>query len=121
MYVSSAGKTSPETGQHGLHLAKGGVSRVAGRSTLSLDEGSWENEGGNLAGGAPASRGHAYSVSEVEAFEGQVRSMETTLASDFAGGRIGQRYNTYEHRSRVLRQQQAKLDEMRGGLADGGQ
>ena len=121
MYGRSAGKAGPETAQHALHLPTGAVSRVAGRATASLDEDGWENEGGNLAGGSPASRSPPHSVSEVEAFEIQVRSMETTLASDFAGGRIGQRYNTYEHRSRVLRQQQAKLDEMRGGLSARGQ
>jgi hypothetical protein len=99
----------------------GAVACGAGQATLSLDKDGWENEGGNLVGVAPASGDSAHSVSEVEAFEAQVRSMEATLASDFAGGRIGKRYNTYEHRSRVLRQQQAKLDEMRGGLSAGGQ
>jgi hypothetical protein len=94
---------------------------VAGRATPALDEDGWENEGGHLAGGVPASRGPAHSVSEIETFEVQVRNMETTLASDFAGGRIGKRYNTYEHRSRVLRQQQAKLDEMCDGLSAGEQ
>ena len=40
----------------------------------------------------------------------QVRVLESTLASDFANGRVGMRYNSYAHRSRVLRQQKAKLD-----------
>jgi hypothetical protein len=39
--------------------------------------------------------------------------MESTLASDFADGRVGMRYNTYAHRSRVLRQQKAKLNVLR--------
>jgi len=108
MYASSVGKASPETGLQSLDLPKGAV-----------DEDGWENEGGNLAGVTPARRGRAHFVGEVEAFEVHVRSMESKLASDFAGGRMGKRYNTYEHRSRVLRQQQAKLDEMRAGLSAG--
>ena len=39
--------------------------------------------------------------------------MESTLVSDFANGRVGMRYNTYANRSRVLRQQKAKLDALR--------
>ena len=39
--------------------------------------------------------------------------MEISLAIDFANGRVGTRYNSYAHRSRVLRQQKAKLQAMR--------
>lgn len=34
------------------------------------------------------------------------------FAEDFAGGRIGARFNTFEHRSRILRQLAAKTNEM---------
>jgi len=34
------------------------------------------------------------------------------FAEDFAGGRIGTRFNTFEHRSRILRQLAAKISEM---------
>ena len=34
------------------------------------------------------------------------------FAEDFAGGRIGARFNTFEHRSRILRQLAAKISEM---------
>ena len=64
-------------------------------SARSLREESWENEGGHLAGAKPAIASSAIS------------------ASDFANGRVGTRYNSYAHRSRVLRQQKAKLKAMR--------
>lgn len=38
------------------------------------------------------------SASDVEAFEAQANAMESTLASDFADGRVGMRYHTYAHR-----------------------
>jgi hypothetical protein len=34
------------------------------------------------------------------------------FAEDFAGGRIGTRFNTFEHRSRILRQLAAKINGM---------
>jgi len=34
------------------------------------------------------------------------------FAEDFARGRIGTRFNTFEHRSRILRQLAAKINEM---------
>jgi len=34
------------------------------------------------------------------------------FAEDFAGGRIGARFNTFEHRSRILRQLAAKINGM---------
>jgi hypothetical protein len=58
----------------------------------------------------------ALSASDVETLEAQVRRMESKLASDFADGRVGTRYNTYAHRSRVLRQQKAKLEAVRAGV-----
>lgn len=76
----------------------------------SLREDCWENEGGHLAGARPAIASSTISASKVDALEAQVSDMECTLASDFANGRVGTRYNTYAHRSRVLRQQKMKLD-----------
>ena len=40
----------------------------------------------------------------------QVRRMSGTLSCDFANGRIGERHNTFEHRSRLLRQLTARRD-----------
>jgi len=37
-----------------------------------------------------------------------VRRMASALFDDFANGRVGTRSNTFEHRSRVLRQLAAK-------------
>jgi hypothetical protein len=37
-----------------------------------------------------------------------VRLMASTLFDDFANGRVGTRSNTFEHRSRVVRQLAAK-------------
>lgn len=75
-----------------------------------LREDNWENEGGHLASEGPRIASSAISASDVDALAEQVRVLESTLASDFANGRVGMRYNSYAHRSRVLRQQKAKLD-----------
>jgi hypothetical protein len=82
----------------------------------SLREDNWENEGGHLAGARSAIASSAVSAGDVEVLAAQVNVMESTLASDFANGRVGTRYNTYAHRSRVLRQQKAKLDALRASF-----
>jgi len=82
-------------------------------SARSLREESWENEGGHLAGAKPAIAYSAISASDVDPLQAQARAMEISLASDFANGRVGTRYSSYAHRSRVLRQQKAKLQAMR--------
>ena len=90
------------------------VSSAARRDAArSLREDNWENEGGHVASPSPAIASCVISANDVEALEAQVNAMESTLASDFAGGRVGMRYNTYAHRSRVLRQQKAKLNVLR--------
>ncbi len=100
-----------------FYLAMIRVSSAARRDAArSLREDNWGNEGGHLARLSQAVVSDAVSVSDVEALEAQVRLMESTLASDFANGRVGMRYNTYAHRSRVLRQQQAKLDALRSSF-----
>lgn len=66
-----------------------------------------------MAGARLAIASSVISASDVEGLEAQVRLMESTLASDFGDGRVGMRYNTYAYRSRVLRQQRAKLDALR--------
>lgn len=76
----------------------------------SLREDNWENEGGHLASEGPRIASSAISANDVDALAEQVRVLDSTLASDFANGRVGMRYNSYAHRSRVLRQQKAKLD-----------
>ena len=51
--------------------------------------------------------------SEVDALEAAIADMTTTFSADFVSGSIGQRHNTYEHRSRVLRQMRGDLATMR--------
>jgi len=90
------------------------VSSAARRDAARfLREDNWENEGGRLAGVRPAIAPSAISAGDVEVLAAQVNAMESTLVSDFADGRVGMRYSTYAHRSRVLRQQKAKLDALR--------
>lgn len=82
----------------------------------SLREDNWENEGGRLAAERPETASPAISTNDVEALEAEVRNMESILASDLANGRMGMRYNNYAHRSRVLRQQRARLDVLRASV-----
>ena len=51
--------------------------------------------------------------SEADALEVALEDMTVALSSDFVNGGVGQRYNTYEHRSRVLRQMTETLTTMR--------
>lgn len=93
------------------------VSSAARRDAArSLREDNWENEGGHIASPNSAAASFFISASDVEALEAQVNAMESTLASDFADGRVGMRYNTYAHRSHVLRQQKAKLNVLRASF-----
>lgn len=93
------------------------VSSAARRdASRSVREENWENEGGRVAGPSGAIASCAISANDVEVFEAKVNAMESTLASDFAAGRVGTLYNTYAHRSRVLRQQKAKLDALRASF-----
>lgn len=81
-----------------------------------LREDNWENEGGHLAAARFVIASSAISAGDIEVLAAQVNVMESTLASDFANGRVGTRYNTYAHRSRVLRQQKTKLDALRASF-----
>lgn len=88
-------------------------SGAGGDAARSLREDNWENEGGHLAAARPTISSSAVLASDIDILEAQVSFMESALAGDFANGRIGMRYNSYAHRSRVLRQQQARLDALR--------
>lgn len=91
-------------------------SDLRGDPSRCLREDNWENEGGHLAAAKLVIASSAISAGDVEVLAAQVNVMESTLASDFANGRVGTRYNTYAHRSRVLRQQKAKLDALRASF-----
>ena len=51
--------------------------------------------------------------SEADALEAALADMSAAFSSDFVNGRVGERHNTYEHRSRVLRQMTGNLAAMR--------
>jgi hypothetical protein len=55
------------------------------------------------------------------ALDDQVRRMSGTLRCDFANGRIGERHNTFEHRSRLLRQLTARRDHVAGATVPAAQ
>lgn len=83
-------------------------------------EDSWDNEGGHLPRLDSGNRSTATATTadvEIETLATEVHLLANTLSRDFANGRVGTRYNTYGHRSRVLRQLTAKLDAMRAQKA----
>lgn len=47
---------------------------------------------------------------DLASLDAQVRRMSGTLSCDFANGNVGERYNTFEHRSRLLRQLTARRE-----------
>lgn len=91
------------------------LSRAVGRQR-SLER--WENEGGTfLAGPVSAAEAANPSSREVDAPGAALRDMTGSLYRDFAEGNVGDRYNTFAHRSRVLRQLTARLAAMRSASA----
>ena len=52
-------------------------------------------------------------ASEVDGLAAALADMTASFSSDFANGRVGERHNGYEHRSRVLRQMAGRLAAMR--------
>lgn len=51
--------------------------------------------------------------SEADALEAALADMTAAFSDDFVNARVGERHNTYEHRSRVLRQMTGSLAAMR--------
>jgi len=51
--------------------------------------------------------------SEADALEAALADMTAAFSTDFVNGRVGERHNGYEHRSRVLRQMAGRLAAMR--------
>jgi len=47
---------------------------------------------------------------DLAALDDRARRMSGTLRCDFANGRVGGRHDTFEHRSRLLRQLVARRD-----------
>ncbi len=50
---------------------------------------------------------------EAAALEAVLRDMTASFSRDYVSGQMGTRHNTYQHRSRVLRQLGAQLAAMR--------
>ncbi|MBX9882965.1 MAG: hypothetical protein K2X73_13450 [Sphingomonas sp.] len=48
-----------------------------------------------------------------DALEVALADMSAALSSDFSNGRVGERHNTYQHRTRVLRRMTEELAAMR--------
>jgi hypothetical protein len=55
---------------------------------------------------------------EADALEAALRDMAASLSRDYVSGQMGTRHNTYQHRSRVLRQLTAQLATMRAEVAE---
>src|SRR5690242_19380034 len=73
--------------------------RRAGPRRAALNE--WENEGGHISGRHRPKRfldDSGFSLSPTE-----LAVMRTRLNADFANGLVGERHNTFQHRTRVLR------------------
>jgi hypothetical protein len=51
--------------------------------------------------------------SEADALEAALADMTAAFSDDFVNARVGERHNTYEHRTRVLRQMTGNLAVMR--------
>jgi len=48
-----------------------------------------------------------------DALEAALEDMNAGFSDDFVNGRVGERHNSYDHRSRVLRQMTESLAAMR--------
>lgn len=90
----------------------------ANETTASCAEENWENEGGHLSNHDIKGASLLSFSNEIDRLEDQVKLSANKLARDFVNGRVGTRYNTYDHRARVLRLQRAELDAMRSRFND---
>jgi len=104
----SPGHAAPEL----LPYAAPGDRQRRRRGQAALEN--WENEGGNLLVALRPTLTGDRSAREADALERALRDMTRVLSGDFSEGRVGARYNSYAHRSRVLRQLAARILAMRG-------
>ncbi len=77
----------------------------------------WSNEGGHCPTDPKFRGGPIILASSAvqKSLKDQVDRMGSALAADFANGLVGTHYNTFQHRSRVLRQMTATLNAMSDG------
>lgn len=73
----------------------------------------WENESGRSSDENPnhrvRTRERAIGHNETADLDTEIQRLRRRLSSDFANGLVGMRFNTYQHRSRIIRQLSAKL------------
>ena len=98
-------KASPSQQTRGQSPAKRAERTVAGPKDVAVK--GWENEGGQLR------KLRSAAISPTDASQraqdrptpsAALAAMRTKFLADFAGGFVGQHHNTFQHRSRVLRQ-----------------
>ena len=99
-------------------VKRGSGSRKFGTRLSPSSLRNWENEGGSHSGrpsAAPELVGSSPSTSPSTGDSGDVADMQARLNADFANGLVGQRFNTYEHRTRVIRQLRARATDKLNG------
>jgi hypothetical protein len=65
----------------------------------------------------PAALTDTLAASDADVLEAALADMTKAFSSDFVAGRVGDRHNTYQHRTRVLRQLSDQLTVLRKGEA----
>ena len=87
-------------------IADGAAANPFSFPTTGVAVESWENEGGHFPPLPSVQRASSGSPSliPVETKSSDLAAMRAKFLTDFAGGLVGQHHNTYQHRSRVLRQ-----------------
>lgn len=105
----------PATTQHSINYLR------SDPAMGDMHEANWENEGGQLSGHSRLAPSHVPAdqarMIERDQLQGSLERMARNVANDFANGLTGTRFNTYQHRSRAIRQQVARLQAMRVGNA----
>ncbi|WP_313536847.1 hypothetical protein [Sphingomonas sp.] len=61
----------------------------------------------------PAALTDTLPASDADVLEAALADMTKAFSSDFVAGRVGERHNTYQHRTRVLRQLSDQLTVLR--------
>lgn len=105
-------RRSARYGRASIAVASRPTPQPRGHSNESSALDSWENEGGGFQSVDPpvsgqTIRNHGPKLDELDA---EIRRMSNKLSEDFANGCVGSTHNTYQHRSRVIRQLIQKRD-----------
>lgn len=98
-------KASPSQRARGQAPVKRAERTLAEPKDVAVED--WENEGGqlrNLRSAAISPTDASQRARERPTPSAELAAMRTKFLADFAGGFVGQHHNTFQHRSRVLRQ-----------------